>query len=166
MFPRPRKDTTSLPKPLPKNTATREYYSVSEADAPQSSDYNGIDYPDSESSSSPPPASSPQKPHTRANSTTSRAGALNQKTPSPTHSLTPSDVVLGADLEDVAALSRREREMRGLMGERERKKVLVELWEGRKREREGGREDQGKEREQKERVQWEEYGGGEEVERK
>lgn len=75
-------------------------------------------------------------------------------------------MVLGADLEDVAALSRREREMRGLMGERERKKVLVELWEGRKREREGGREDQGKESEQKERVQWEEYGGGEEVERK
>jgi hypothetical protein len=121
--------------PIPKNTATREYFTPNKATDNTSSSGN-IDWPSSESSSSSPnPQSSPK---------TTDADAEESK--SAEASPTPSDIVLAAHLDDVVALGEENRKMveRGVE-ERERKRVLVdmkEILEGRreKERREAGRE--------------------------
>jgi hypothetical protein len=108
--------------PIPKNTATREYFSPNKAtDLASSSD--NIDWPSSSSSSTSPPkpASSP--------STKADAGASAQ-------SPTPSDIVLAAHLDDVVVLGEENRKMmeKGVdVGER--KRVLIGMREEREWER-------------------------------
>ncbi|KAF2124228.1 hypothetical protein P153DRAFT_411878 [Dothidotthia symphoricarpi CBS 119687] len=154
MFPRPRRDNTALPKPLPENTATREYYGVSEDDAPQSI-HDDIDYPESSASPGHQSIPSPGDKHTRDNLMLSRDENAPEKTTSPTPSLTASDVVLGADLEDFAAMSKYEAETRGTLSEGERKRVLTEMQEKRRKAREERREKEAKKAEQGEEAQLE-----------
>lgn len=124
---RRRKDST----PAPQNIANREYFSTIEATDAHDTDIDfPVSLPEAETQQRQQDADNASR-NVRSTDVYDFVEITHERTPSPS----PSDIVLGSDLRDLAAMSELERETRGLE-RKERKRVLLEMQEVRRAERE------------------------------
>jgi hypothetical protein len=121
-------------KHIGENTNTREYYRTSEmTDSPTGE--GDIDYPSASQTPLPPsspPRPTPKKKHVHTTDNEDFVEVELKATPSPS----TSDIIMNAHLEDTMQLSNFNRELRDRkVGDRERKKRVIEMKEKLEKER-------------------------------